>query len=79
MFGKLKYGQIQYIICVSLNSWMSLFVMTSISYLSSSLEDVAFSTSSLLKTINNTPFINFSFPRALFYTSNLFFLWKEKD
>jgi hypothetical protein len=46
--------------------------------LSSSLEDVAFSTSSLLKTIKNTPFIKISFPRALFYTSNLFFSLEGK-
>jgi len=62
MLGKLKYEHIQYIICVSLNFWMSLFVMTSISYLFSPLEDVAFSISSLLKTIK------------IFHLSSFFFL-----
>ncbi len=57
---KVEYGHIQYIIWVSLNSWMSLSVMTSISSLSSSLKDVASYVSLSFKTIKSTPFFKIS-------------------
>ncbi len=60
MLDKLEYGQIQYIVHVSLKSWMSLSIMTGISSSFSSLKDVASSISLLLKTIKSTPFVKIS-------------------
>jgi len=77
MLGKLKYEHIQYIICVYLNFWMSLFVMTGISYLSSSLEDVAFSISLLLKTIKILHLSRF-FSLMHCFTLPTFFLFVRK-
>ncbi len=59
-YDKVEYGHIQYIIRVSLNSWMSFFVTINISSSSSSLKDVASSISLLLKTFKNTPFFKIS-------------------
>ncbi len=53
---KLKFWEIQYIVYLSLNSWMSLFVTTKISS-SSSLNDLAFLVSLSLKTFKTTPVV----------------------
>ncbi len=46
MFDKLEYGYIQYIVHLSLNSWISLSITTHILSLSSSLKNATSSTSS---------------------------------
>lgn len=60
MFNKLEYGHIQYIVCVFLNSWMSLYVKVGISSSSSSQKNVASFVSWSLKTIKTTPFFKIS-------------------
>jgi hypothetical protein len=73
MLDKLDYEDIQYIIHVSLNSWMSLSITIGISYESSSLKDVASSPSLLLKTIKIHHLSRF-LPCVLFYIFDLFIL-----
>ncbi len=60
MLDKVEYGHIKYIVCVFLNSWISLSMTTSISSSFSSLKDIASSTPQSLKTIKSTPYFKIS-------------------
>ncbi len=72
--NKVEYEHIQYIIHVSLNSWMSLFVIINILSLSSSFKDV---TSLSLKTIKEHHFSR-SLPCGVLCNFHLFCFWRQE-